>query len=182
MRHMEKTLMLSVLDSQWKDHLVIMDHMRQSIHLRGYAQKDPKQEYKREAFILFRDLLDSIKREVIATIVRVQFRSESDVEALDRQWRGEPKDIQYTHADAPHLLINQTGGQGSLGLAGGGTSGLEIHGQLEPEMMAVGEGYGSDSMMRDSLPYTRQQPKVGRNEACPCGSGKKYKQCHGKLE
>jgi preprotein translocase subunit SecA len=157
MRHLEKTLMLSVLDSQWKDHLVTMDYMRQSIHLRGYAQKDPKQEYKREAFDLFSDMLASIKREVVSLLGRVQLRSESDVEALDRQWRdNEPSQLQFTHATAPAITESV----------------------INPELSAA-ENQAQASVT--ALPYTRDVPKIGRNDLCPCQSGKKYKQCHGQL-
>jgi preprotein translocase subunit SecA len=157
MRHLEKTLMLSVLDSQWKDHLVTMDYMRQSIHLRGYAQKDPKQEYKREAFDLFSDMLASIKREVVSLLGRVQLRSESDVEALDRQWRdNEPSQLQFTHATAPAITESI----------------------INPELSAA-ENQAQASVT--ALPYTRDVPKIGRNDLCPCQSGKKYKQCHGQL-
>jgi preprotein translocase subunit SecA len=142
MRHFEKAVMLQVLDSQWKDHLAAMDHLRQGIHLRGYAQKNPKEEYKREAFQLFSDMLDRIKHEVISLITRVQIRQEQDVEALEAQ-RQTPSDVRYEHPSA-------TGGD---------------IGEESAEIQTV----------------TRQAPKVGRNAPCPCGSGKKYKQCHGKL-
>jgi len=154
MRHLEKSVMLSVLDAQWREHLAAMDYMRQSIHLRGYAQKDPKQEYKREAFALFSDMLEHIKREAISVLTRVQFKTESDVQAIDQQWREhEPQNLQYTHAEAPSLVA-----------------------PIAEEEMSVAQSEG----MRVS-PYTRQQPKVGRNDPCPCGSNRKYKQCHGRL-
>ncbi len=154
MRHLEKTVMLNVLDSQWKEHLSTMDYMRQSIHLRGYAQKDPKQEYKREAFVLFSDMLERIKREVIALITKIQLRAVSDIEAIDQQWRNqEPKDLHFNHADAPGIIEEEQ---------------EEMNDALEAAAGVV-------------TPYTRQVPKVGRNEACPCGSQKKYKQCHGRL-
>jgi len=142
MRHFEKAVMLQVLDSQWKDHLAAMDHLRQGIHLRGYAQKNPKEEYKREAFQLFSDMLDRIKHEVISLITRVQIRQEQDVEALEAQ-RQAPSGVRYEHPSA-------TGGETEAETA---------------EIQTV----------------TRHAPKVGRNAPCPCGSGKKYKQCHGKL-
>jgi len=142
MRHFEKAVMLQVLDSQWKDHLAAMDHLRQGIHLRGYAQKNPKEEYKREAFQLFSDMLDRIKHEVISLITRVQIRQEQDVEALEAQ-RQMPSSVRYEHPSAT-----------------GSETGDEI-----AEIQTV----------------TRHAPKVGRNAPCPCGSGKKYKQCHGKL-
>jgi preprotein translocase subunit SecA len=143
MRHFEKAVMLQVLDSQWKDHLAAMDHLRQGIHLRGYAQKNPKEEYKREAFQLFSDMLDRIKHEVISLITRVQIREEQDVEALEAQ-RQTPSTVRYEHPTA-------TGG-----------------GDVEAESA-------------DIQTVTRNAPKVGRNAPCPCGSGKKYKQCHGRL-
>jgi len=142
MRHFEKAVMLQVLDSQWKDHLAAMDHLRQGIHLRGYAQKNPKEEYKREAFQLFSDMLDRIKHEVISLITRVQIREEQDVEALEAQ-RQMPSSVRYEHPSA----------------AGG----------------------DADVEASETQTMTRQGPKVGRNAPCPCGSGKKYKQCHGKL-
>jgi preprotein translocase subunit SecA len=142
MRHFEKAVMLQVLDSQWKDHLAAMDHLRQGIHLRGYAQKNPKEEYKREAFQLFSDMLDRIKHEVISLITRVQIREEQDVEALEAQ-RQTPSSVRYEHPSAV--------------------------------------GGDADVESSETQTMTRHSPKVGRNAPCPCGSGKKYKQCHGKL-
>jgi preprotein translocase subunit SecA len=144
MRHFEKAVMLQVLDSQWKDHLAAMDHLRQGIHLRGYAQKNPKEEYKREAFQLFSDMLDRIKHEVISLITRVQIREEQDIEALEAQ-RQTPSSVRYEHPSA-------VGGDADA---------------------------GDESVETQTM--TRQSPKIGRNAPCPCGSGKKYKQCHGKL-
>lgn len=162
MRHLEKSIMLSVLDTQWREHLAAMDYMRQSIHLRGYAQKDPKQEYKREAFLLFSDMLEHIKRETIGLIMRVQFKSESDVQAIDQQWREqEPHNLQYTHAEAPAIGAVQTNSSNDDGVG-------QDSGANEPAPLA-------------NLTYTRNQPKVSRNDPCPCGSGRKYKVCHGKL-
>ncbi|HRQ66212.1 MAG TPA: preprotein translocase subunit SecA [Xanthomonadaceae bacterium] len=148
MRAIEKHLMLSVLDSQWKDHLAQMDYLRQGIHLRGYAQKQPKQEFKREAFLLFTELLERIKREVVTLLARVRVRSEQEVAEMEAQQRrmAERAAMQFQHAEA------------------GG----------------FGEG---EAEARPERPQTvvRDQPKVGRNEPCPCGSGKKYKHCHGRL-
>ena len=143
MRHFEKAVMLQVLDSQWKDHLAAMDHLRQGIHLRGYAQKNPKEEYKREAFHLFSDMLDRIKHEVISLITRVQIRAEQDVAAIEAQ-RQAPSQVRYEHPSA------------------GGSE--------------------AEAESADIQTVVRNAPKVGRNAPCPCGSGKKYKQCHGKLE
>jgi len=143
MRQFEKEVMLNVLDSQWKDHLAAMDHLRQGIHLRGYAQKDPKQEYKREAFELFSDMLERIKHDTISLLARVQIRSDEDVEALERQRRSQTE-MEYVHQD-------------------------------------LGQDVREVEEYESTAPVVRDQPKIGRNAPCPCGSGKKYKHCHGKL-
>jgi len=143
MRQFEKEVMLNVLDSQWKDHLAAMDHLRQGIHLRGYAAKNPKQEYKREAFELFSDMLERIKHDVISLLARVQIRSDEDIEALERQRRAQTE-MEYVHQD-------------------------------------LGQDVREVEEYEAPIPVVRNQPKVGRNAPCPCGSGKKYKHCHGKL-
>jgi preprotein translocase subunit SecA len=143
--------MLQVLDSMWKEHLAAMDYLRQGIHLRGYAQKNPIQEYKREAFELFTQLLSRIKHEVISILTKVRVRAEEDVQAVEQQRRA-PVSMQYQHAEAA-----------AMAAAGGG----------EPLAAAEAES---------QVPFVREGRKVGRNEPCPCGSGKKYKQCHGRLE
>jgi len=159
MRHFEKAVMLKVLDDQWKDHLSSMDHLRQGIHLRGYAQKNPKQEYKREAFELFTQMLDRIKHEVINVVSRVQVRAEEDVEAVEEQRRRQaPMNFQHEEASA-------------VAAAGGGG----------PVAMPP-QGQPGGAVMPEKKPFVRDGKKVGRNEPCPCGSGKKYKQCHGKLQ
>jgi len=155
MREFEKAVMLQVLDSNWKDHLATMDHLRQGIHLRGYAQKNPKQEYKREAFELFSAMLERIKQEVVTILSRVQVRAEEDVQAVEEQRRSHAR-MQYQHAEAS-----------ALAAAGGDGGGA-----------AVAAGTAS----APAQPFVRPSPKLGRNDPCPCGSGRKYKQCHGKLE
>jgi len=148
-RHFEKAVMLQVLDAAWKEHLAAMDYLRQGIGLRGYAQKDPKQEYKKEAFQMFEAMLERIKHDVVSIISKVQVRAQSDVEAVEQQRRSSTQ-VKYQHAEA-----NAMGGEAA-----------------------------ADEAARDEsqhTPFTRQGRKVGRNEPCPCGSGKKYKQCHGKL-
>ncbi len=147
-RHFEKSVMLQVLDNSWKEHLAAMDQLRQGIHFRGYAQKDPKQEYKRESFEMFASLLDHIKYEVIGILAKVQVSQEEDVQALDEQ-RQSPQEMHYEHAAA---------------------SPVQEQGEPLPEERQV-----------EQQPFVRDTKKVGRNEPCPCGSGKKYKQCHGKL-
>jgi len=145
LRHFEKSVMLQTLDSMWREHLGAMDHLRQGIHLRGYAQKDPKQEYKREAFELFTAMLDTLKREVVMLVTKVQVRAEEDVQAVEQQRRIQQK-MEFKHADVNAL-----------------------EGESEAEAAEKGQ------------PFQRTDKKVGRNEPCPCGSGKKFKQCHGKL-
>jgi preprotein translocase subunit SecA len=143
MHEYESAMVLQSLDRHWREHLSALDHLRQGIHLRGYAQKNPKQEYKREAFELFASMLDSIKREVVQILMSVQIRSEEDV--ADVEMVHAPENVQYHHADYEEALAQDPA-------------------EEQPE-----------------APMVRNQPKVGRNEPCPCGSGKKYKQCHGKL-
>ena len=143
MRHLEKAIMLQVLDLQWKDHLAAMDHLRQGIQLRGYAQKSPQQEYKREAFELFSQMLDRIKHEVITTIAQVDIQDESDIESIDEQRRQHGETF-YEH----------------------------------PSILAMEDETDAGAAVQT---VTRAGPKVGRNDPCPCGSGKKYKQCHGRL-
>jgi len=150
-RHFEKAVMLQVLDQSWKEHLAAMDYLRQGIHLRGYAQRDPKQEYKREAFEMFTSMLERIKQEVVAIVSRVQVRAEADVEAVNEQRRSHAP-MQYQHAEANAM-------------AGEGAGGAE----------------DADADKSSQSPFVRDSRKVGRNEACPCGSGKKFKHCHGKL-
>ncbi|MGZ8217164.1 preprotein translocase subunit SecA [Methylomagnum sp.] len=149
MRHFEKTVMLQVLDNSWKEHLAAMDHLRQGIHLRGYAQKDPKQEYKREAFEMFTNMLDEIKQEVIGIVSKVQVHTEEDVRVIEEQ-NQTPREMQYQHAEAVAL-------------------GAEPEEETPPQPMSA-------------QPFTRDFDKVGRNDPCPCGSGMKFKQCHGRLD
>lgn len=148
MRQFEKAMMLQTLDTFWRDHLAAMDYLRQGIHLRGYAQKNPKQEYKREAFELFVSLLDKINYEVVSTLCKFEVRQEQDLEQLEAQRRERLNvNMQYKHA--------------------------EWQAQAQDEV-AVAE-----SEVSTVTPFVRGQNKVGRNDPCPCGSGKKYKQCHG---
>ncbi|GAA0475611.1 MULTISPECIES: preprotein translocase subunit SecA [Tatumella] len=142
MRNFEKGVMLQTLDSLWKEHLAAMDYLRQGIHLRGYAQKDPKQEYKRESFAMFANMLESLKYEVISTLSKVQVRMPEEIEALEQQRREEAERLasqqQLSHVDSETEAAEELAAQGG-------------------------------------------ERKVGRNDPCPCGSGKKYKQCHGRI-
>ena len=139
----ERNVMLQSLDSHWREHLAALDHLRQGIHLRGYAQKNPKQEYKREAFELFETLLDLVRKEVTRIVFTVQIRSAEDVE--ETAPHADVQNVQYQHADYDEAL-----------------------------------GSGAEDAPANA-PAVNQGPKVGRNDPCPCGSGKKYKHCHGKL-
>ena len=155
MRHFEKSVMLQVLDNTWKEHLSAMDHLRMGIHLRGYAQKDPKQEYKREAFEMFTNMLDSVKQEVVSILSKVQVRSEEEVRIMEEQAR-QVQELQFQHAEAGPLLAE--------------------------EDAAPPSGEEQPWLAQPPKPFPRAIEKVGRNDPCPCGSGLKYKQCHGKLD
>ena len=147
LRRFEKSVMLQSLDQHWKEHLAAMDHLRQGIHLRGYAQKNPKQEYKREAFELFSEMLENLKLDVVTLLSRVRVRAPEDVDAVDQQRKAAdsaPREFKHEQASA--------------------TAAAESNGQSDDPQQPAQRG-----------------AKVGRNEPCPCGSGKKYKHCHGKL-
>ncbi|MBD3738865.1 preprotein translocase subunit SecA [Pseudomonas sp. S5(2021)] len=155
LRTFEKQIVLRVLDDLWKDHLSTMDHLRHGIHLRGYAQKNPKQEYKRESFALFQELLESIKRDSIRVLSHVQVRREDPAEEearLRREAEELAQRMQFQHAEVSALEESQD----------------------EP---AEGEQDGASNVTP-----IRSEPKIGRNEPCPCGSGKKYKHCHGQVQ
>ena len=148
MREIEKAVMLQQLDMQWREHLAAMDHLRQGIHLRGYAQKNPKQEYKRESFEMFSFMMDQLKFNVISILSRARFRGEEDAETVNQQMPN-VEEVQLQHKDASIFKSSDT--------------------QAEPEKTLT-------------KPFIRDQKKIGRNEPCPCGSGKKYKKCHGVIE
>jgi preprotein translocase subunit SecA len=157
---LEKQLMLQILDRHWKEHLAAMDYLRKGIHLRGYAQRNPEQEYKREAFQLFEQLLNALKQELVQTLTRVQIQSEAEVQAIEarRVAEAEAMALQYQHA--------------------------EIAGMPNADPSAAPEGELGEAVAATAAtiaPFVREGDKVGRNDLCPCGSGKKYKHCHGKL-
>jgi len=147
MRQIEKDIMLQVLDQQWKEHLANMDYLRQGIHLRAYAQKNPKQEYKRESFAMFQSLLENIKYEVVRVLSKVQITRSNELEVLEKKRREQQEKLRLQHA----------------------------------QLSAMGEAPPMEPDQAQAKPFVREDKKVGRNEPCPCGSGKKYKQCHGKL-
>ncbi|MEX2124535.1 MAG: preprotein translocase subunit SecA [Woeseia sp.] len=161
MRQAEKEIMLKQLDHHWKEHLAAMDYLRQGIHLRGYAQKNPKQEYKREAFEMFGMLLDQVKHDTISILSRVRIQSEQDLLRMEAQRRA-IQELQFKQAEAAALAQRSAAQQSALG----GPPPAEAEQGSEPVSQA---------------PFVRGERKIGRNEPCPCGSGKKYKQCHGRL-
>jgi preprotein translocase subunit SecA len=166
MRYIEKEVMLRTLDQHWREHLAAMDYMRQGIYLRSYAQKNPKQEYKREAFELFSAMLDRIKFDTVTTVSKIQVRSQEEIEReeLERQQRL-ARALQLQHAEAVSPISGGDGG-GPTGFGPGG-------GSLDADPKETGPV---------ATPFVRELPKVGRNELCPCGSGKKFKHCHGALQ
>jgi preprotein translocase subunit SecA len=151
MRQLEKHIMLTVVDNAWKDHLANMDYLRQGIYLVGYAQQDPKQAFKRESFRLFSEMLDRIKTEVVQMLARIRIRSEAEVAAMEAE--------QQRMAERLQKQMLATGGGAPV------------------------EAFGSGNARPDAVTgaVSHDGPKVGRNEPCPCGSGKKYKHCHGQL-
>ncbi|MSQ70407.1 MAG: preprotein translocase subunit SecA [Betaproteobacteria bacterium] len=142
--HAERLVLLSSLDNHWREHLSALDHLRQGIHLRGYAQKNPKQEYKREAFEMFGDMLESVKREVTRTLMTVSIKTAQEVQQLEEAPVVE--NVQYQHSSYEQALTG-----------------------------------ADDASAPKPAPFVRSMGKIGRNDACPCGSGKKYKHCHGRL-
>ncbi|MBT8100606.1 MAG: SEC-C domain-containing protein, partial [Gammaproteobacteria bacterium] len=152
MRNVEKQVMLRQLDHHWKEHLAAMDHLRQGIGLRSYAQKNPKQEYKREAFEMFGAMLEQVKHDTISILARIRIQSEQELAEMAEQ-RRKQEALQFKHAQASAL--------GNAPAAAGSP-------EAPPQQEAA-------------APFVRDGRKVGRNEPCPCGSGKKYKQCHGRL-
>ena len=171
--HFEKAIMLQELDSLWREHLAAMDYLRQGINLRSYAQKDPKQEYKREAFAMFNELLQRLKHQVVSIVSRVQVRAESDVEAVEAQRRQQAEQARQ-RAQAVHA-------QAASALAGGGEPPAGAQAAPAAGGRRVQAGPARQQAPATPETFVRQQPKVGRNDPCPCGSGKKYKQCHGKV-
>lgn len=152
MRKLEKSIMLQILDIHWKDHLAAMDHLRQGIHLRGYAQQNPKQEYKRASFQMFTEMLDIVKLDVIRTLYTVNIREKEDVDAVEEDLRksAEQQEMHFIHSEANSLDNDEQNNE-------------------------------NDKSDDAATTFARSTPKVGRNDLCPCGSGKKYKHCHGKI-
>lgn len=164
MRLFEKQITLQILDGLWKDHLATMDHLRQGIFLRSYGGKNPRQEYKREAFALFTELLDNLQREAIKVLSHVQIRQEDAIDSIEQKRREEQAKERMNYQ---HQAVSALSAEEQQAAAEGGTAG-------EPQ----GSQQGS---MERQTPFVRDVPKVGRNDPCPCGSGKKYKVCHGKI-
>jgi preprotein translocase subunit SecA len=163
MHEVEKQIMLRQLDTHWKEHIAALDYLRQGIHLRGYAQRNPKQEYKREAFEMFSSMLERVKHDTISILSKIQIRRPEDVQAVEPA-APDPRTLRFQHAAAPSLI--------------------EAQPTPEPPRPSARQ---ADPRLRPPpapepvAPYVREAPKVGRNDPCPCGSGKKFKQCHGRL-
>jgi preprotein translocase subunit SecA len=150
MREIEKAVMLQQLDFHWREHLGAMDYLRQGIHLRGYAQKNPKQEYKKESFEMFSYMMDQLKSSVISILARVRFRGEEDADTLSQQ-TPDMTEVELKHRD--------------------------------PNTFEAPLSKSSDALNEaNQRPYVRTDKKIGRNQPCPCGSGKKYKKCHGAIQ
>jgi len=162
-RELEKGVMLRQLDMHWKEHIGALDYLRQGIHLRGYAQKNPKQEYKREAFEMFGDTLDRVKHDAISILSKVQIRHPEDVTAVEPP-RSDPGSMQFQHAAAPSIAAPPAPQPQPR--------------QRAPSRLGVPK---AQAQAEPVTPFVRDQPKLGRNQPCHCGSGKKFKHCHGRL-
>jgi preprotein translocase subunit SecA len=181
MRHLEKAVMLQELDRHWRDHLAAMDYLRQGIHLRAYAQKNPKQEYKREAFELFGALLDRIKHDTVSLLSRLQVRTEAEIEEQEREReRQMARQLQTQHV-SPQSVIASDGAAESAAAAGSGMGGGLAAGSGFARGFGGGEARAAGPASPSGETVVRDGRKVGRNEPCPCGSGKKYKHCHGQI-
>ena len=172
MRHVEKDIMLRTLDQHWRDHLSAMDYLRQGIHLRGYAQKDYRFEYKREAFELFAAMLDRVKFDTVSVLSKIEVRTQEEIDREEELRRERlMRALQAQHAEVQSLLAADEGAAAqnpqeppqAIGTAAAATAG----------MMAPSPA--------DAGTFVRSERKIGRNEPCPCGSGKKFKHCHGAL-
>jgi preprotein translocase subunit SecA len=161
MRHVELDVVLRTLDQHWRDHLAAMDYLRQGIHLRGYAQKDYRFEYKREAFELFSAMLDRVRFDTVSTLAKIEVRTPEQIERDEAERRERlMRALQAQHAEVLPLL-----------------GAAEAEPAAAQPMAAPRQG----EPLEPVAPFVRQERKVGRNEPCPCGSGKKYKHCHGAL-
>ncbi|EQD73329.1 preprotein translocase, SecA subunit, partial [mine drainage metagenome] len=162
MRQLEKQVMLTVLDNAWKEHLSSMDYLRQGIYLRGYAQKQPKQEFKRESLLLFSGMLDDVKAEVTQILARVRLQSEAEIAAMEaeRQEQSRRAALEFQHAEVSGYAAPPAGD-------------AVVEARFGEQAAAVA--------LAAPTTVVRDGPKVGRNDPCPCGSGKKYKHCHGRL-
>jgi preprotein translocase subunit SecA len=168
MRELERAIMLRQLDSNWKEHIAALDYLRQGVGLRSFAQRNPKQEYKREAFEMFSEMLDRVKRDTISILAKIQIRRPEDVSSVGQR-PPEGSQLRFQHAAAPSLAAVPPPMPGSAPAAAAIPSAAAV-----PRPAAARQA-------EPATPFVRSERKVGRNEPCPCGSGKKYKQCHGKL-
>jgi preprotein translocase subunit SecA len=180
MRHVEKDVMLRMLDQHWRDHLAAMDYLKQGIHLRGYAQKDYRFEFKREAFELFAAMLERVKFETASTMSKIEIRTQEEADREEEQRRMRlMRALQAQHAEAASALTSSAGAEPE-----------EAAPDARPQLSPGGARPGARAATPLPLPpppadaqgtFVRGERKIGRNEPCPCGSGKKYKHCHGAL-
>jgi preprotein translocase subunit SecA len=159
----ERSVLLQTIDQNWREHLSALDHLRQGIHLRGYAQKNPKQEYKRESFELFQLMQQRVRSEAFRLLMTVKIQSAEQIEQVEEQMENNYSNVSYTHADFDTAAAPDSD---------------------DPEAMALAalNAPAQKSDQKSEQPFMRYGDKIGRNDPCPCGSGKKYKQCHGTLK
>ena len=178
MRHYEKEVMLQKLDQHWREHLAAMDYLRQGIHLRGYAQKDYRYEFKREAFELFAAMLERVKFETSSTMARIEIRTQEELQREEAErYERLMRALKAQHPDMGSLLGGAAGGEPSQPQPGT----TPPPAAARPGALGAPPPLPAAPPAENSAPFVRGEPKVGRNEPCPCGSGKKYKHCHGAL-
>ncbi len=181
MRHVERDVVLRTLDQHWRDHLAAMDYLRQGIHLRGYAQKDYRFEYKREAFELFSAMLGRVKFDTVAMLAKIEVRTQEQIDREEAERRERlMRALQAQHAEAQSLLGLPEAAAAPAGPRPGGAGGVAA------ALAGVGAGTAAGPAPAPArgeavAPFVRSDRKVGRNEPCPCGSGRKFKHCHGTL-
>ena len=179
MRHVEKQVMLQKLDQHWREHLAAMDYLRQGIHLRGYAQKDYRFEFKREAFEMFAAMLERIKYETSSLMATLEVRTQDEIDREEEErHRRLMRALQAQHAEAASVLAGAAGAPEPDPAAG-----APLPERRPPAAPGAPSGAGAPPLPAPDLAgtFVRSERKVGRNEPCPCGSGKKYKHCHGAL-
>jgi preprotein translocase subunit SecA len=182
MRHIEKDVMLQTLDQHWREHLGALDYLRQGIHLRGYAQKDYRYEYKREAFELFSSMLDRVKFDTVSTLAKIEVRTQEEIDREEEARRLRlMRALQPQHQQADSVLLGSEPASAEEAVSAPPAAPSAPRAAVPFRLPGAGTPPPAAPGAAEAAPFVRGDRKVGRNEPCPCGSGKKYKHCHGAL-